>query len=265
MRIGTIQFAPVLGDLEENRTRVRRLVGEAPEADLLVLPELCNSGYNFASRDDARACAESADDGPFVTLLRELAARRNCALVSGLCERGPEDQLFNSSLLVRPDGSVGLYRKLHLFLNEKDLFTPGDLGLPVFDCGAVKIGMLICFDWQFPEAWRVLALRGADIVCHPSNLVLPGLAQRSIPVHAMLNRLFVVTANRTGAERELEFTGRSVIVSSRGAVLHEASETQASTDVVEIDPQLARDKSVTPRNDLLADRRPEFYRDLFPG
>ena len=248
---------PRVGESEANRERVRTAVLAAPEADLLVLPELANSGYHFESQGQSAQLAEPVD-GPFVALLRELARARNLTLVSGLAERDGST-LYNSAVLVRPDGSTELYRKLHLFLNEKDHFAPGNLGLPVFQVGAARIGLLICFDWQFPEAWRTLALRGADIVCHPSNLVLPGLAQRAIPVHALLNRLYVVTANRIGTESGLTFTGRSILVGPRGELLAEAPETSEETRVVEIDPFLARDKSVTPRNDLLADRRPEHY------
>ena len=248
---------PRVGESEANRERVRTAVLAAPEADLLVLPELANSGYHFESQGQSAQLAEPVD-GPFVALLRELARARNLTLVSGLAERDGST-LYNSAVLVRPDGSTELYRKLHLFLNEKDHFAPGNLGLPVFQVGAARIGLLICFDWQFPEAWRTLALRGADIVCHPSNLVLPGLAQRAIPVHALLNRVYVVTANRIGTESGLTFTGRSILVGPRGELLAEAPETSEETRVVEIDPFLARDKSVTPRNDLLDDRRPEHY------
>ncbi|MCB9463237.1 MAG: carbon-nitrogen hydrolase [Candidatus Eisenbacteria bacterium] len=257
MRIGYVQMEPRVGESEANRERVRTAVLAAPEADLLVLPELANSGYHFESQGQSAQLAEPVD-GPFVALLRELARARNLTLVSGLAERDGST-LYNSAVLVRPDGSIELYRKLHLFLNEKDHFAPGNLGLPVFQVGAARIGLLICFDWQFPEAWRTLALRGADIVCHPSNLVLPGLAQRAIPVHALLNRLYVVTANRIGTESGLTFTGRSILVGPRGELLAEAPETSEETRVVEIDPFLARDKSVTPRNDLLDDRRPEHY------
>lgn len=258
MRIGYVQFSPILGDLEANRNQVRRLVEGAPPADLLVLPELANSGYRFPGLQQARESAESAHEGPFVRLLQELAAARKAILVSGLCER-EGDRLYNSAVLVTPSGEIHLYRKAHLFLDEKDLFEPGDLGLPVFDIDGLRIGILICFDWQFPEAWRVLALRGAQIVCHPSNLVLPGLAQRAVPTHALLNRLFVVTANRTGTERDLTFTGVSIIVSPRGEVLASASPDREEIGIVEIDPLKALDKSVTSRNDLLADRRPELY------
>lgn len=261
MRIGHVQFAPILGELEANRNQVRQMVAEAPPADLLVLPELANSGYRFTGLDQARQCAESAHDGAFVRLLQELSAARDTILVSGLCERAG-DRLYNSAVLVTPSGEIHLYRKTHLFLDEKDLFEPGDSGLPVFEAGGIRIGMLICFDWQFPETWRVLALRGADIVCHPSNLVLPGLAQRAVPTHALLNRLFVVTANRIGTERDLTFTGNSIIVSTRGEVLASASPDRAEIGIVEIDPLRARDKSVTSRNDLLADRRPELYREI---
>ncbi|MCA9728186.1 MAG: nitrilase-related carbon-nitrogen hydrolase [Candidatus Eisenbacteria bacterium] len=258
MRIGYIQFSPILGDLAANRKLVRERVQAAPPADLLVLPELCNSGYRFPDPAAARACAEDAHTGEFTRLLRELAASRGTSLVSGLCERDG-DRTYNSAVLVTPQGEVHPYRKAHLFLDEKDLFLPGDLGIPVFDVGEVRIGILICFDWQFPEAWRVLSLQGADIVCHPSNLVLPGLAQRAVPIHALLNRVYVVTANRIGTEHDLTFTGLSLVVSPRGEVLQSAAADREETAVVEIDPRRARDKSVTARNDLLADRRPELY------
>lgn len=258
MRVGYIQFAPLLGELERNRAIVRELLEAAPPADLLVLPELANSGYHFARAEDAAAASESARDGAYTRLLTSFAAERGCTVVSGLCERDGE-RIYNSAILVGPGGWIGTYRKLHLFSAEKDLFSPGDLGLPVFDLGPVRVGLLVCFDWQFVETWRVLALQGADLICHPSNLVIPDRCQRAVPIHAMLNRVFVVTANRIGSERGLAFTGRSFVADPRGEVLAEAPADAPETRVVEIDPTLARDKTVTPRNDLLGDRRPEWY------
>lgn len=257
MRIGYVQFEPKLGALAENRKTVRELLLRAPEADLLVLPELASSGYHFATRADAWESSETVD-GPFTATLIETARERNCTYVAGLCER-EGNHLWNSAVVVGPGGRIGLYRKAHLFLNEKDLFEPGNLGLPVFDLGTYRLGVLICFDWQFPEAWRVLALEGAEIVAHPSNLVIPGRCQRVVPVHALSNRLFVVTANRIGEERGLTFTGRSQINDPRGETLSEAAAEGTVVEVVDIDPNLARDKQVTARNDLLADRRPELY------
>jgi beta-ureidopropionase len=121
------------------------------------------------------------------------------------------------------------------------------------------VGMLICFDWIFPEVWRILALKGADIICHPSNLVLPGLAQRATPIHALMNRVYVVTANRIGSEKELTFTGMSTVADPKGEVLAQASPIHEDLSVVEVDIDLSRNKSITSRNNLVADRRPEEY------
>lgn len=260
MRIGFVQFSPALGDLPSTIHDLDELSTEFATADLVVLPELCNSGYNFASVDQARSSAEDAQEGPFVQYLLELCRRHNLYIVSGINELDEgKGHLYNTAVLVGPNGPVGKYRKLHLFLKEKDIFHPGDLGLPVFDLGRCKVGMLICFDWIFPEAWRVLALKGADVICHPSNLILPGLAQRAIPVHAVMSRIFVITSNRIGKEGSLQFTGLSTIANPKGEVLAQASETEPAVRIVEVDLDMAKDKMITPRNHVLTDRRPEDY------
>jgi predicted amidohydrolase len=258
MKIGFLQFAPVLGDVLATMSRIDRLSPLCTGADLLVLPELCNSGYNFQSMEQAWATSEEVGSGVFVRYLGSLCRHHNCHVVSGLNER-EGDRLYNSAILVGPEGYVGRYRKLHLFLNEKDFFQPGDSGLPVFDIGGCRVGMLVCFDWIFPEVWRILALEGADIICHPSNLVLPGLAQRAVPVHGLTNRVYVVTANRIGVERDLTFTGLSTIADPKGNVLLQASPSAEEVGLVEVDIGLARDKNITPRNHLWADRRPDEY------
>ncbi len=261
MRIACVQFAPALADLEATIENLRPLLDGCRGADLIVLPELCNSGYNFADREQAVSAAEPVEQSRFIEFLAGHCRRNDCRVVSGFDERDG-GRLYNTAVLVGPEGPLGRYRKLHLFKDEKDIFTPGDLGLPVFDCGPAKIGMLICFDWIFPEAWRALMLKGAEIICHPANLVLPGMAQRAVPVHAMTNRVFVVTANRVGTEGSLTFTGRSLIADPRGEVLSSAPQEGASAAVVEIDLGLARDKMITPRNHLIADRRPAEYAAL---
>jgi predicted amidohydrolase len=258
MKIGFMQFAPVLADVQATMQKIDCLIAQANDADLLVLPELCNSGYNFQSVEQAWTSAEEIRGGVFVAYLESLCQAHGFYLVSGLNERDG-DRLYNSAVLVGPQGYVGRYRKLHLFMNEKDFFEPGDEGLPVFDLGPIRVGMLVCFDWIFPEAWRILALKGADVVCHPSNLVLPGLAQRAVPVHALTNRVYVVTANRIGTEGELTFTGLSTIANPRGEVQVQASPAGEEVCLVEADVCLARDKDITPKNNLLADRRPEVY------
>jgi predicted amidohydrolase len=262
MQIGFVQFAPSLGDLSSTIAAIERLSEQFPPHSLLVLPELCNSGYNFVSSAQAWETSESVDESAFVRFLSNLCRQRNLHIVSGLNEREGE-RLFNSAVLVGPQGLIGKYRKLHLFLNEKDFFIPGDLGLPVFDVPGARIGMLVCFDWTFPEVWRSLALDGADIICHPSNLVLPGRAQKAVPVQAMMNRVFVVTANRIGVERELTFTGSSLICNPSGDILAAAPAVDESVMLVDVDVRQARDKRVTAKNDLFGDRRPDQYRRLF--
>ena len=253
-----MQFAPVLGNVRATIDRIEKLSAYCVGVDLLVLPELCNSGYNFESQEQAWATSEEIGGGVFLQYLESLCLRLGCHIASGLNER-QGSHLYNSAVLVGPQGYVGRYRKLHLFMNEKDFFEPGDVGLPVFDIGPCRIGMLVCFDWIFPEAWRVLALKGADIICHPANLVLPGLAQRAVPIHALTNRFYVVTANRIGSERELTFTGMSTIADPKGQVLAQAPRAGEEVSRIEVDVSLARAKDITSRNNILADRRPGQY------
>ena len=258
MTVGFVQFAPTLGDLSATIRSLERLLEQSHGADLLVLPELCNSGYNFESSEQAKGLSEPVADSRFLDYLSTYCAKLNCHIVTGFNER-VGDRLFNTAVLIGPNGLRGSYRKLHLFYNEKSHFAPGDKGLEVFDIGCARIGILICFDWIFPEVWRILALKGADIICHPSNLVLPDLAQRGVPAHALMNRVYTITANRTGTEGDLTFTGRSIICDTKGVVIASATRDEACVRIVEIDIATARTKSVTSRNDLFADRRPDEY------
>lgn len=261
MKIGFAQFCPALGEPQANLSTIERLVRSQPDADLLVLPELANSGYNFVSKEQAWETSEEITSSTTVGQLIELCREQKMHLVCGINERDG-DKLFNSTVLLGPEGVVGKYRKMHLFMNEKDIFQPGDMGLPVFDIGSAKIGIAICFDWFFPEVWRSLALDGADIICHPSNLIIPGLCQRAIPIHALINRVYIITANRIGTERELTFTGLSIIANPKGEVLTQAPADKETVTVVNVDVAAARDKKATARNDLFADRRPEEYQRL---
>jgi len=157
-----------------------------------------------------------------------------------------------------------VYRKVHLFDEEKLYFAPGDRGFPLFDIQGVKVGLLVCFDHFFPEAARTLALQGAQIICHPSNLVLPEYGQLTTRVRSIENRVFWILANRHGTEcrggKTLTYTGSSQITAENGEVLVRADERGDSLTVVEVDPERGKNKRVTERNDLFADRRVELYR-----
>jgi len=224
MRVGFLQFSPKRGRKRENLRQVRDWLVQA-ECDLVVLPELFNTGYLFESRGELWG-------------------------------------LFNSAVLVTARGDVFLYRKLHLFGAEKRIFSPGDQEPGVFEIMGAKLGMMICFDWYFPETARLLMLQGAEIICHPANLVLP-YCQEAMRTRCLENRVFAITANRIGAEsvgaRTMEFTGNSQVVDPLGKVLARASSDRSAVMTVEIDPKLSLDKQLTSTNDIISDRRVELY------
>ncbi len=260
LRAGYLQLTPRFGDVDGNLERLAAQARRAGGADLLVAPELALTGYLFADRDELRGLAEPAG-GASERALCDLAAELDTHLVVGVAERDGR-RVYNGAVLVGPDGPVGRYRKVHLFADERDLFAPGDLPFAAWDLGGARVGMMICFDWIFPEAMRTLALRGADVVAHPSNLVLP-LCQRVMPTRCIENRLFAVTANRCGGEeragRALRFTGGSVIVDPAGEVLAEGPPAGDEVRVVTLRPADAWDKMITERNHVLEDRRPAMY------
>jgi len=262
MRAGYYQFEVEFGRVEENLAKVAHALKSA-EADLIVLPELFATGYLFTSREELAGLAESYPDGRTICALARIARRQGMTIVAGFAEKaGPK--IYNSAVAVAPAGPAGRYRKAHLFNEEKLYFSPGERPFSAVDVGPARIGMMICFDWVFPEAARSLALAGAQIICHPANLVMPHCPD-AMRVRALENRVFAITANRAGkdvrAGKELSFIGQSQIVTPAGEILHRAPETGEELFIAEIDPAEALDKNITPYNHVLKDRRPELYAD----
>lgn len=260
MRIAFVQTSVRFGQVETNvRKAVDRI--HSSNADLFVLPELFNTGYYFLSRSEAEGLAEEIPSGETCRVLAQVAKEKSCFIVAGLAERAG-NRLFNSSVLFSPAGYLATYRKIHLFDEEKLWFDPGDTPFFVIDIGMCKIGMMICFDWIFPESMRSLALQGADVICHSANLVLP-YCQDAMATRCLENNVFAITANRIGSDvregRELKFTGKSQITAPGGKILARASSDSEQVRVVEIDPSTAHDKNINSRNHLLNDRRPEMY------
>jgi len=261
MHVGYFQFCPEFGAVQHNRDQLAAQLGEV-DCDLLVLPELAFSGYQFVTRDEVLDLSERVPDGPTTRVCVDLARCYNMHLVVGLPERDG-DRCYNSAIVVGPSGFLGCYRKTHLFFEETIFFSPGDSGLQVWDIGQARLGVMICYDWYYPEVARTLMLRGAEIVCHPSNLILPYCPDAMV-TRSLENRIFSITADRIGQEARggkspLTFIGKSSVVSPKGVVLARASADQAECVVVEIDPGEARDKSLNPYNDMLKDRRPRSY------
>ncbi|RKY18432.1 MAG: hypothetical protein DRP63_02135 [Planctomycetota bacterium] len=263
MRVAAVQFAPAFGKKSRNIAVVRRLLSQT-EADLFVLPELCTTGYQFRDKDELLRYAEGLD-GPTVCEFVALASEVYATIVFGFAElRGGE--VYNSAAVVTPNGLVGAYRKIHLFGREKELFVAGEEEPPVSNIDGLRLGVMICYDWAFCEVGRVLMVKGAQVVAHPANLMLP-FCQKAMPTRALENRLFFVTANRTGEEARVEppcrFTGLSQIVAPDGSILAAAGKTQTTVITADIDPQIADRKEIAEGVNLLEDRRPHLYRSLW--
>ncbi|MHB8907343.1 MAG: nitrilase-related carbon-nitrogen hydrolase [Syntrophales bacterium] len=260
MKAGFIQFEPTFGEIEQNIRRIEFLFTRV-DAELIILPELCNTGYLFTSRGEAEEMGEEVPAGRTTEALCRVARARESYIVAGLIEK-ELDRLYNAAVLVGPDGYIATYRKIHLFSEETLWFDPGDREFAVYDIGICRVGMMICFDWIFPEAARVLSLKGADILCHPANLVLP-FCQEAMVTRCLENRVYAITANRTGTEirgnRSLHFTGKSQITGPDGMILSRAGAASEEVGVIDVDIDRSREKGINPYNDLLGGRRAEYY------
>jgi predicted amidohydrolase len=261
MKAAFFQFGPVFGDISGNVDRTVQALSPLA-ADLVVLPELFNTGYQFVSREEAEGLSEEVPSGFTTRSLVDLSREKGLYMVAGLAERDG-DKFYNSAVLTGPSGFIGAYRKTHLYFEEKLWFAPGNTGFKVWDTPIGRIGIMICFDWFFPESARTLALKGAQIIAHPSNLVLPYCPDAMV-TRCLENRVFAVTANRTGSEERggkapLRFIGSSEIVSPSGQVLLRASADKEELGHAEIDIEDAGNKEINSLNDIFEDRREDFY------
>jgi len=251
--ISFVQFEPVRHNVTENIRRIEKLL-RGHKSALVVLPELSNSGYLYESTESLLPYSEPADgSGEFLTAIRKLAKSVGGVIVAGYAERD-QTGLFNSAAAVSPKGVIENYRKTHLYADEKDLFLPGDTGFKCFVWQKVRIGMMICFDWIFPESARSLALVGAQIIAHPANLVLP-YCQEAMVTRSIENRIFTITANRTGQEdlgtTTLKFTGQSQMTNPTGKVLYRCPENGQTFHQMTTNPEDANNKWISSRNDLV--------------
>ncbi|MFX0039093.1 MAG: nitrilase-related carbon-nitrogen hydrolase [Promethearchaeota archaeon] len=262
MKVGYIQTSPLFGDKIHNFREIEKLVKNI-KADLIVLPELFATGYTFTSKEEAVLFAEDYE-GETAAFLTKVAQTTDSIVVGGFIEKEGYD-IYNAAMIVSNKGLIGSYRKIHLYYKEKLWFTPGNKPLRVYDVDGVRIGIMICFDWIFPETARTLALLGADIIAHPSNLVLP-YCQKAMVTRCLENRVFAITSNRIGDEKRgvdhFRFTGRSQITSYNGEVLSLAPESEKFADIVEIDIERARNKNLNDFNNLFEDRRKKFYQNF---
>ena len=263
MKIGFLQLKPQFGRVRENVRTAKSMLSGLTDATV-VLPELFNTGYLFRNMDEVKNLAESAVSGYTVSEMKKIAKKQRLNLAFGIAE-AKSRKYYNSGIFISSKGKVETYQKVHLFDREKLFFVPGQSTFKTYPVEGARIGMMVCFDWIYPEVTRVLALQGAQIICHPSNLVLPW-CQEAMKTRSIENRVFTITANRIGVEKRgnvsLSFSGKSQIVSPTGDVLASAGERSETLKVAEIDIADANDKMVTPNNHLFQDRRPTLYKSL---
>ncbi len=259
-KIAVLQFAPDFLSIERNLSKIGEMCSSL-DVDLLVLPELATCGYAFAKKDELYSVAEDGETGRSAEFFSKLSLELDASIFYGFAER-EGDKVYNSSKFVNPDGSSTIYRKMHLFGAEKLWFDKSESGFCVVEGKyGVKIGLMICFDWYFPEVARTLALKGAKILCQSANLVMPWCQQAMI-TRSLENRCVSVTANRVGDEQNGEyayhFTGGSQVVNHLGERLGQLSENeenilQVCVDMTKVTSQLNKN------NDIFQDRRTDFY------
>ena len=269
MKVAAVQMDVKILENEYNLKRILDHMEQAAHAGakLVVFPECALSGYCFSSREEAMPAAETVP-GPSTGKILEAAKRLDVSVVVGMLERAG-DNLFNAAVVITPEGIQGTHRTIHLLHLGIDRYdAPGDVPFPVFQAAQAKIGVNICFDCSFPEAGRVLKLKGAQILAIPTNWPVGSDTWAHIPkVRAIENHMYVIAADRVGEERGFRFAGHSQIIDVTGDVLAEADETEETILYADLEPARADQNRVVRipgvwEYDRMAARRPEMYEPI---
>jgi 5-aminopentanamidase len=266
-RVTCCQIPLTVGDTTGNRTTARTAIEDAARdgAQIVVLPELASSGYLFADRAELVSLAETRD-GPAITEWANLAASFDLTIVAGFPEAAG-DKVYNSAVVVDPSGVRGVYRKAHLWDSENAVFDRAeDLPL-VVDTAHGRIGVMICYDVEFPEWVRAVALAGADLLCAPVNWPLLPRPEGERPTEqvralagAGMNRLAIAVCDRVGVERGQDWIGGSVIIDADGYPMALAQYGKPGDVTADVDLAQSRVKRFNANNDVHGDRRTDLYR-----
>lgn len=273
VKVACVQMHPRIGDKAANLANSIASIQRAAEAgaQLVVLPELVNIGCVFESLKEFFSLAKEIPAGPTCQSWLQVAQRLGVTLVAGIAER-EGDSLYNAAVVIGPVGNIGIFRKVHLWNTENLFFEPANLGFPVFKTPLGRIGVAICCDIWYPETFRLAALKGADIVCVPTNwLPIPGqvpgreaMATVLAMAAAHSNSVFIACADRVGTERGQRFEGQSVIVGCTGwPVAGPASRENEEIVLAEVDLGQARQaRNWNAFNQVLRDRRTDVYDEM---
>jgi predicted amidohydrolase len=263
-RVMCCQLAPVVADVDGNIAMAEAAIVQAAGegADVIVLPEVVTSGYPFVSTDEARA-ASITRRHPLFARWRGLVG--DAVVVFGFAELGGDGTVYNSAALIEADAEPVFYRKTHLWDTEKLFFVPGDEPPPVVETRVGRIGVMICYDMEFPEMTRSVALRGADLLAVPTNWPWvdrpngwPAPEVVIAMAAARVNRLAIACCDRTGADRGQSWNEESTVIGADGWQV--ATPDTRGVVVADLDLTAARNKHISSRNDVHADRRPDVYR-----
>lgn len=266
VKLAIVQFSPVLGEKEKNLSKIHSYI-DSVDCDILVFPELATSGYFFLNMDETHKIADPVE-GPMISEIHEKAKKLGKTIIIGfpeLVKSEEGDKVYNSVAVISNNKEkIEIYRKSHLFYKERFCFEQGDTGFFVIEDKILdlNIGMMICYDWRFPEASRTLALKGADLIICPSNLVTD-VWHKVMPARAIENKVYFAVSNRCGSEERegenLLFKGESAIYAYNGNELAKAGIDDEIVIIAEIEPEKTRDKSFNDFNDVFKDRRPDLY------
>ncbi len=267
-RIACLEIEPKITALDENLEKTLSFIEKAASqgANLIILPELCVSGYVFNSRAEAYGCSEMIPSGDSIKAWERICKEKGIFLIAGIAER-ENDALYNSSVYIGPDGYIGKYRKLHLWYEEKFFFEPGNLGLPLFNSQIGRVAMMICYDMWFPEVSRIHSLNGADLLAIPTNWPeyprlerVQEITDKILVTHSYLNGVFTAACDRVGTERGTKFKGRSIITGIDGSILAgPASDNKEEIIIAECKLINSRIKSLNNLNNIIWDRRDDVY------
>ena len=261
MRVALYQCPPLPLDVAGNLKRLHQLAQEATDADLLVLPEMFLTGYNIGV--EAVGALAETQDGPSAQSIAALAKNSGVAILYGYPERGADGQIYNAVQLIDANGQrLCNYRKTHLFGElDHSMFSKGPDSFPVIELNGWKLGLLICYDLEFPENTRRLALAGAEVIVVPTANMVPYdfIADVTVRCRAFENQCYVAYANYCGHEDEIHYCGQSSIAAPNGKQIALAGQDETLLVATLQRQQLADAKT---GNFYLADRRPELYGEL---